>query len=57
MPGGRDIVVVGASAGGVEALTKLVRALPLGYTGTLLVVLHLAPEATSVLASILQRAE
>jgi two-component system, chemotaxis family, protein-glutamate methylesterase/glutaminase len=56
MPGARDMVVVGASAGGVEALTKLVRALPRGYTGTLFVVLHIAPEGTSVLSSILSRA-
>jgi two-component system, chemotaxis family, protein-glutamate methylesterase/glutaminase len=33
-----------------------VRALPRGYTGTLFVVLHLAPEGTSVLAPILNRA-
>ena len=50
------MVVVGASAGGVEALTKLVRALPRGYTGTLFVVLHIAPEGTSVMATILERA-
>jgi two-component system, chemotaxis family, protein-glutamate methylesterase/glutaminase len=56
MPGARDMVVVGASAGGVEALTKLVRALPRGYAGTLFVVLHVAPEGTSLLAPILQRA-
>jgi two-component system, chemotaxis family, protein-glutamate methylesterase/glutaminase len=56
MPGARDMVVVGASAGGVEALTKLVRSLPRGYTGTLFVVLHIAPEGTSVLAPILERA-
>ena len=56
MPGARDMVVVGASAGGVEALTKLVRSLPRGYTGTLFVVLHIAPEGTSVLDPILERA-
>jgi two-component system chemotaxis response regulator CheB len=50
------MVVVGASAGGVEALTKLVRAIPRGYAGTLFVVLHIAPEGTSVLSSILSRA-
>jgi two-component system chemotaxis response regulator CheB len=50
------MVVVGASAGGVEALIKLVRALPRVYTGTLFIVLHLSPEGTSVMAPILERA-
>ncbi len=50
------MVVVGASAGGVEALTKLVRSLPRGYAGTLFVVLHIAPEGASVLDQILERA-
>ena len=50
------MVVVGASAGGVEALIKLVRALPRAYAGTLFIVLHLAPEGTSVMAPILERA-
>lgn len=56
MPGARDMVVIGASAGGVEALTKLVRALPRGYTGSLFVVLHISPEGPSVLHEILNRA-
>jgi two-component system, chemotaxis family, protein-glutamate methylesterase/glutaminase len=56
MPDSRDMVMIGASAGGVEALTKLVRALPSGYAGTLFVVLHIAPEGTSVLSQILNRA-
>jgi two-component system, chemotaxis family, protein-glutamate methylesterase/glutaminase len=48
--------VIGASAGGVEALRDLVAALPDGFPGVLLVVLHLAPTATSVLPQILSRA-
>ena len=52
----RDIVVIGASAGGVEALTQLVRGFPPELGAALFVVLHLSPTGTSVLPSILERA-
>ena len=57
-PNARPIqtAVVGASAGGVEALRDLVAELPRDYGGALLVVLHVAPMATSVLPQILTRA-
>jgi len=52
----RSLVVVGASAGGVEALTKLVRTLPAGFPAALVVVLHVPTWGRSVLPGILDRA-
>jgi two-component system chemotaxis response regulator CheB len=53
---GHDIIVVGASAGGVEALTTLVRGLPADLPAALFIVLHIPPQSTSVLPAILNRA-
>ena len=39
----RDIVVIGASRGGVEALRGIVAALPPNLQSTLLIVLHISP--------------
>ncbi|WP_437694174.1 chemotaxis protein CheB [Sorangium sp. So ce176] len=54
MPG-HDIITIGASAGGVEALIALVGGLPSGLPASLFVVLHLPPTARSVLPQILER--
>jgi two-component system chemotaxis response regulator CheB len=50
-----DIVVIGASAGGVEALTRLVRDLPAGLPASLFVVCHVPPSHRSALPDILSR--
>jgi two-component system chemotaxis response regulator CheB len=51
----RDLVAVGASAGGVEALKALVAGLPGDYPGALLLVLHVPRSAPSALPTILNR--
>ena len=52
----RNIVVIGCSVGGVEALQKLVAGLPANFPAAILIVLHVAPQTHSVLPDILSRA-
>ncbi|MGH2415855.1 MAG: chemotaxis protein CheB, partial [Microcystaceae cyanobacterium] len=50
-----DILVIGASAGGIEALKQLVQALPKNLPAAVLVVVHIAAHSTSWLPRILNR--
>jgi two-component system, chemotaxis family, protein-glutamate methylesterase/glutaminase len=52
----RDIIVVGASAGGVQVLQELVRGLPPDFPGSVFVVVHVSPTSPGILPSILDRA-
>jgi two-component system chemotaxis response regulator CheB len=52
----RDIIVIGASAGGVNALETLVADLPADLPATVIVAMHLAAGTPSILPEILSRA-
>ena len=51
-----DIVVIGASAGGVTALKHLVKGLPENFSGTIFIVLHIPPYTQTQLHLILSKA-
>ena len=56
MKTGHDVIVIGASAGGVQALSHLVSDLPADFPAAVLIVLHLARFGTSAMPAILGRA-
>ena len=51
----RDTIVIGASAGGVQALMKLVAALPTDLSAAVFMVLHIPSDVPSLLPEILAR--
>lgn len=51
----RDVIAIGASAGGVEALHDLVRAFPPDFPAALLIVVHVPPNSKSALPQMLSR--
>jgi two-component system, chemotaxis family, protein-glutamate methylesterase/glutaminase len=53
---GHDLIVLGASAGGVEAVSALLAGLPPDLPAAVCVVIHLRPDASSRLAEVLARA-
>lgn len=51
----RHVVVIGASAGGIEALRQLVAGLPADFPAAIAVVMHTSPQSPGVLHDILTR--
>jgi two-component system, chemotaxis family, protein-glutamate methylesterase/glutaminase len=51
----RNIVVIGASAGGLEAVRTFVHSLPKEIPASIFVVIHTSPDSPGLLASILDR--
>ena len=52
----KDIVVIGASTGGVEALQVIAEGLPADFNGSIFVVLHIGGTSPDFLGQILDRA-
>lgn len=49
-----EAIVIGASAGALEALSSVLPALPSGYSLPILIVVHVPPDKPSLLAELLQ---
>src|SRR5687768_2905429 len=53
----RNIIVIGASAGGFEAIKKLVSGLPSDLQASVFIVWHMSPDVRGVLPQILNKLE
>jgi two-component system, chemotaxis family, protein-glutamate methylesterase/glutaminase len=53
---GRDVIVLGASAGGVHAVCEVIQSWPAGFPAAVFVVLHTTPHSPSLLPAIFARA-
>lgn len=51
-----DVVAIGASAGGLNALTQVLRSLPASFPSSIVVVQHLSPDHKSWIANLLGHA-
>lgn len=50
-----DIIVIGASAGGIETLKKLLQQLPSDLPASVFIVQHISPQSPGIIADILDR--
>src|SRR5262245_36610922 len=55
-PMARDVVVIGASTGGLEAVRKIIGNLPAGLSAAVFVVIHTPPDNPGALPLILSKA-
>jgi two-component system chemotaxis response regulator CheB len=53
--GTRNIIVIGASAGGFEALKELVKGFPADFQASIFVVWHMSPDVTGILPQVFNR--
>ena len=53
--GKRNIIVLGASAGGFEAIQKVISGLPVGFDASILIVWHMSPEVKGILPQMINR--
>ena len=49
----RDIIAIGASSGGIQALKELTAGLPADLPASIFIVVHMLPTAASILPDIL----